>query len=76
MDLAARKYNFIQELLSVDESLLSRLEKVLKSDRKKHDWSLELTSDEQSEIEKGIKEADNNEFVSHDEVMKKFSKWH
>jgi hypothetical protein len=43
-------------LLSVDESLLSRLEKVLKSDRKKHDWSLELTSDEQSEIEKGIKE--------------------
>jgi hypothetical protein len=33
MDLAARKYHFIEELLKVEsESLMSRLEKVLKSD--------------------------------------------
>ena len=76
MDLAVRKYNFIQELTMVDESLLARLEKVLRTYGKKQDWSLELSTEEQSEIETGIKEANNNEFVSHAEVMGKFTKWH
>ena len=74
MDLAARKYNFIQELATVDEILLEKLEKFLKANKK--DWVSELSTEEQTEIEIGIKEADNNEFVSHKTVMNKFAKWH
>ncbi|WP_269226462.1 hypothetical protein [Flavobacterium eburneipallidum] len=74
MDLAARKYSFIQELATVDESLLEKLEKILKDNKK--DWFNELSTEEQVEIEIGIKQADNNEFVNHETVMGKFAKWH
>lgn len=76
MDLATRKYNFIKELTRVDEVLLEKLEKVLMSDKKDKDWFLGLSVAEQTEIEIGLQEADRNEFVSHNEVMKKFEKWH
>jgi hypothetical protein len=74
MDLSARKYSFIQELITVDESLLEKLENFLKANKK--DWFSELSSEEQAEIEIGIKQADNNEFVSQETVMNNFAKWH
>ena len=76
MDLAARKYNFIQKLSKVDESLLEKLENVLKSSDKSQDWFSELSIEEQKEIEKGLQQANNNEFVSHQTIMEKFAKWH
>jgi predicted transcriptional regulator len=76
MDLSARKYNFIQELTSIDEILLEKLEKVLRDNRKSQDWFLKLSKEEQLEIEIGLKEADNNEFVTNKTVMSKFDKWH
>jgi predicted transcriptional regulator len=76
MDLSARKYNFIQELTSIDEILLEKLEKVLRDNRKSQDWFLKLSKEEQLEIEIGLKEADNNEFVTNKKVMSKFTKWH
>lgn len=75
MDLAARKYNFIQELTKVDETILEKLEKVLKASLRKTDWYNQLSEQEISEIEIGINQADHSEFKSHDEVMKKFEKW-
>jgi hypothetical protein len=74
MDLAARKYNFIQELSSIDESLLEKLELFLKANKK--DWYNELSIEEQKEIEIGLKQADDNELISHTQVMDKFKKWH
>jgi hypothetical protein len=74
MDLATRKYNFIEQIFNVDETLLERLENFLKTNKK--DWFSELSAEEKSEIETGIKQADNNEFVSHEAVMNKFAKWH
>ncbi len=74
MNLAARKYSFIQELTTVDESLLEKLEQFLKANKK--DWFSELSSEEQTEIVIGINQADKNEFVSHETVMNKFRKWH
>ncbi len=74
MNLATRKYNFIQELTTIDEILLKKLEILLKDN--KNDWYSELSSDERQEIEVGINQADNNEFVSHQNVMNKFEKWH
>ena len=74
MDLATRKYNFIQELIHIDEKLFEKLEKLLKSNKK--DWHDELSSDELKEIENGLNDAKNEEFISNEEVMNKFSKWH
>ena len=74
MDLATRKYYFIQELTTIDEFLLEKLESVLKDNKK--DWSSELSAEERQEIEIGIKQADNNELVCHQKVMNKFEKWH
>ncbi len=74
MDLAKRKYNFIQELIHIDEKLFEKLEKLLKSNKK--DWHNELSSDELKEIENGLNDAKNEEFISNKEIMNKFSKWH
>lgn len=74
MDLAKRKYNFIQELINIDEKLFEKLEKLLKSNKK--DWHNELSSDELKEIESGLNDAKNEDFISNKEIMNKFSKWH
>jgi hypothetical protein len=74
MNLATRKYNFIQELSNVDESLLEKLELLVKASKK--DWYNELSVQEKEEIEIGISQADNDELVSHSTVMDKFKKWH
>jgi predicted transcriptional regulator len=74
MNLATRKYNFIQELTTIDESLLEKLEIILKTSKK--DWFDDLSSEEKQEIEIGLKQAENNEFISHETVMNRFAKWH
>ena len=74
MNLATRKYNFIQELTTIDESLLEKLEIILKTSKK--DWFDDLSSEEKQEIETGLKQAENDEFISHETVMNRFAKWH
>jgi hypothetical protein len=74
MNLATRKYNIIQELSTIDEGLLEKLEIIIKTSKK--DWFTELNSEEKLEIEIGLKQAENNEFISHETVMNKFAKWH
>ena len=73
MNLATRKYNFIQELSAIDESLLEKLEIILKTSKK--DWFTDLNSEEKLEIEIGLKQAENYEFRSHETVMNRFAKW-
>lgn len=73
MNLATRKYNFIQELTTIDESLLEKLEIILKTSKK--DWFTDLDSDEKLELEIGLKQAENDEFISHETVMNRFAKW-
>jgi hypothetical protein len=75
MNLEARKYQFIQELVKVDdESVLEKLELVLKANQS--DWFDELSKSEQTEIQIGLDQAEKGEFTSHEDVMKRFSKWH
>lgn len=75
MNLEARKYQFIQELVKVeDESVLEKLELILKANQ--NDWFDDLSKSEQEEIQLGIEQADKGELTSHEEVMKRFSKWH
>lgn len=73
MNLATRKYNFIQELTTIDESLLEKLEIILKTSKK--DWFTDLSLEEKQQIEIGLKQAENDEFISHETVMNKFAKW-
>ena len=73
MNLATRKYNFIQELTTIDEGLLEKLEIILKTSKK--DWFADLSSEEKHEIEIGLKQAENDEFISHETVMNRFAKW-
>jgi predicted transcriptional regulator len=42
----------------------------------KKDWFVNLGSEEKQEIEIGLKEAENDEFISHETVMNRFAKWH
>lgn len=75
MSLEARKYQFIQELVKVeDERILEKLELVLKANRS--DWFDELSESEQAEIQIGLDQAEKGEFIPHEDVMKRFSKWH
>lgn len=74
MNLATRKYNLIQELTTIDENLLEKLEIVLKTS--KRDWYDDLNLSEKQEIEIGLKEANEKEFMTHENVMNKFKKWH
>lgn len=75
MNLEARKYQFIQELVKVeDESVLEKLELILKENQ--NDWYDKLSVSEQDEIQIGLDQAHRGEFTSHEDVMKRFSKWH
>lgn len=74
MNLYTRKYNFIQEITAMDEVLLEKLEMVLKANKK--DWYEDLSSEEKEEIEMGLKEADNDQLISHKEAMSQFAKLH
>lgn len=74
MNLATRKYNLIQELTTIDESLLEKLEIILKTSKK--DWFTDLNSEEKLEIEIGLKQAENDEFISHETIMNRFTKYH
>ncbi|MCP2026903.1 hypothetical protein L1276_002047 [Flavobacterium sp. HSC-32F16] len=75
MNLEARKYQFIQELVKVeDERVLEKLELVLKANQ--NDWFDELSESEKAEIQIGLDQAEKGEVESHEDVMKRFSKWH
>lgn len=75
MNLEARKYQFIQELVKVeDERVLEKLELVLKANQ--NDWFDELSESEKAEIQIGLDQAEKGEVVSHEDVMRRFSKWH
>lgn len=74
MNLATRKYNFIQEITAMDELLLEKLELVLKANKK--DWYDDLSLEEKEEIEIGLIEVDNDQLMSNKEAMSQFAKWH
>jgi len=72
MNLAKRKHMFIQSLDEMDEELFRKLEQFLKLNSSDFDWTSSLSKDELQEIEAGLEQADNNELIEHDQVMKKF----
>jgi predicted transcriptional regulator len=75
MNIETTKLELMHLLLQTQrESLLTKLKKVFEEEQ--IDWFNEMSLEEQQELKKGIKQADNQEFISHENVMKGFDKWH
>jgi len=75
MNIEAAKLELMHLLLQTQrESLLNKLKKVFEEEQT--DWYNDMNSEEQQEIEIGLKQADNQDFVSHNQVMDNFNKWH
>ncbi len=72
MDLATRKYNFIQRLFEVDENLFEKLEQLLESKKSSKSISLEQYNVELNQANLRI---ENGEFYSSEDVEKMASKW-
>lgn len=58
MDLEARKYNFIQELFSIDkEKIMTTLERVLKQEKEEHQ---EISTTHKKELDSRLESYKNN----------------
>ena len=75
MNIEATKLELMHLLLQTQkETLLAKLKKVFEEEQT--DWFTEMSSEEQEEIKTGIEQADKGKYISNDEAMKRFKKWH
>ena len=68
MDLQTRKYNFIQELFSIEkESIMDALERVLKQEREEH---FEITASHKDILDKRLEvyKKEPNDLLNWDDV--------
>ena len=73
MDLEARKYKFIQQLSEVNETLLDKLEYVLKKGIQN---SERITLDDYNkEIDEAIEDIEKGEFYTQNEAKKIADQW-
>jgi hypothetical protein len=79
MDIVARKLNFVQEFLRIsDEDLVEKLEKLLRTERKKMvDKEIKpMTMNEFNQmIEKAEDDVKNGRVIEVRELLKKVEKW-
>ena len=72
MDLAARKYSFIQRLFEVDENLFNQLELVLETKKKSIPTAL---TEYNIELDQANLRIENGHFYTIEEVEKIASQW-
>ena len=72
MDLATRKYNFIQQIFDIDENLLDELELVFSLKKSSKQTTIEQYNIELNQANQRI---ENGDFYSTDEVKEITSKW-
>lgn len=74
MDIQAEKLNLIKWLTDVNEpSIISQFVALRK--KQQADWWDNISEEEKDEIIEGIAQADNGDFLPHEEVMAKYEKW-
>lgn len=74
MNIQAEKIQLAQLLLQTNsESLLKKIKAILKSEQK--DWWNEISEEEKTEINAGVKEIESGNFLTHKEVMANPRKW-
>lgn len=76
METTNLKDEVLVQVQNADKRLLKLLNALAKSYEEdvRTDWWDELSMDEKREIEIGLAQADNNQFVDHETVMKRFKK--
>ena len=73
MGLERRKLNLINWISSLkDESLLKRIESIRSEES---NWWEQISTEERAEIELGLSQLDKGEYIPHEQVMKKYSRW-
>jgi uncharacterized membrane-anchored protein len=79
MDIVARKLNFVQEFLRIsDEDLVDKLERLLKTERKKRvnkEIKPMTIEDFNQMIEKSEYDIQNGRLIEAGELLKKVEKW-
>ena len=74
MNIAQSKIELTQQLLATnDPAIIKHLQAVFAT--QDHDLWDDMPKALQESIDKGLAQADNRQLKSHDEVMKKYSKW-
>jgi hypothetical protein len=74
MDIQAEKLQLIEWLARLNNTATLKRFITLKKEQEK-DWWDQLSTEEKSEIEEGLAQADRGEVVPHKEVMAKYKKW-
>lgn len=75
MDIKARKLQFIQEFLKIqNEELIIRLEKVLKNDSK--DLNPFTLEEFNARINQSLEDSKRDNVIESDELIEEIKKWH
>ena len=76
MDIQSEKLNFIRWFSGVtDPSTIKRFIAIKKEKEQEQDWWNMISSEEKTEIEEGLVQADRDEMKPHNQVMAKYKKW-
>jgi predicted transcriptional regulator len=74
MDIQVEKLKLIKWLAGLNDLTLIHQLVALKQ-ANETDWWNEMDEKEKAEIELGLKQADQGEVVSHEDVMRQYGKW-
>lgn len=75
MNIEATKLELMHLLLQTEkESLLAKIKAVF--DEEKTDWWVEMSVEEQEEINIGLNQADKGDYIENDTIMNRFEKWY
>lgn len=72
MGLEAIKLELIEWLASLEDEETIAYLKVVKDSKAENDWWKDLTAEQRSGIEKGLKDVDEGRTTPHEEVKKRF----
>lgn len=73
MGLERRKLSLINWISSLkDEGLLKRIDSIRSEES---NWWEQISNEERAEIELGLSQLDKGEYIPHEQVMKKYSRW-
>lgn len=77
MTIEAKKLELMSLLLKTqNESILTKLKTVFEEEKDRVDWWDEISEEEREDIKTGLKQADNEDYITDETVMKRFNKWH
>ena len=77
MDIQTRKIEFVQEFLKLDdEKIISRLEHLIRKERKTADIFVPMSIDElHQRIETSMKDSKNEKITETDDLIAEIEKW-